>query len=115
MFDAGILTIHKLENISEKGRTPVYRLQPHISQHFYEERTVGVTRYYAAQKANVSVDKLVRIWRDGNVTAGDICVLEDKLQYRVGQIQQTYDDDGLAVTDLSLERLERNYDAAENV
>ena len=109
MFDDGVLIINSTENIANKGDMPVYRLSPK-SRHFYEERRVGVTRFYAAQKVNARVDKVVRIWRDDKICADDICILQNGLQYRIGQIQPTFDDDGLAVTDLSLERLDSNYD-----
>ena len=109
MFDDGVLVINSVENIADKGDMPVYRLSPK-SRHYYSELTVGVTRYYAAQKANARVDKLVRIWRNNNILIDDVCILQDGLQYRIGQIQQTFDDDKLVVTDLSLERLENNYD-----
>lgn len=109
MLDSGKLIIYGIENVAGNGEMPRSALVEK-SRHWYESRTVGVTRFYAAQKANSSVDMLVRVWRDGNVEPGDICVLQDGQQYRVGQIQQTYDADALAVTDLALERLEENYD-----
>ena len=46
-------------------------------------------------------------WND--ISALDICVLEDGRQYKLAMIQPTTDENGLRVTKLSLERLGENY------
>ena len=37
-------------------------------------------------------------------------MLEGNIQYRIDNVQQLLDDDGLRVTDLTLRRLDSNYD-----
>lgn len=111
IFD-GYLTLYTLVNIAEKGLMPKDKLVA-IGSEYYGVRTVGYNRYYAALGANQSVDMLVRIWRNTGVKIGDYAVLEDENQYRIDFIQHLTDEDGLNVTDLTLTRLESNYDIAE--
>ena len=58
MRDAGILSIYSLTNVAEAGRMPTQKLVK-IASAFYDERTVGVTRAYAALGAKQQIDKLV--------------------------------------------------------
>lgn len=112
MFDEGICKICQLENIAKKGDKPQYqRLEK--SKHWYEMRVVGINRYYAALQANNSIDYLIRIWQDQTITARDYCVLEDGKQYRITQVQHLLNDDGLKITDLSLERVDKLYDLTD--
>lgn len=112
MIFQGRLTLYRLHDTAPKGMMPHEQLVQ-LSEEYYEERTVGVTRYYAAQGANNRVDALVRIWRLDTVQTNDYAVLEDGNQYRIDFIQHTLDEDGLAVSDLTLVRLEDFYDIAE--
>lgn len=113
LLDSGILTLYKLKNTAENGRMPVQKLVEYDKAYF-GERTVGYNRLYAAKGVNNQIDKLVRIWRNETVEAGDYTILdpseENPKQYRIDAVQQLYDDDGLKVTDLTLVRLEKNYD-----
>lgn len=110
-YDDGVLTVYKTVNTAESGAMPAETLQK-VSEHYYGERTVGYGRQYAARAVNEQVDLLVRIWQDRGVRIGMLAVPEDGEQYRITNVQHLDDDSGLAVTDLSLERLGDNYDAA---
>lgn len=112
MIFQGKLTLYRLQDTAPKGMMPHEQLVQ-LSEEYYEERTVGVTRYYASQGANNRVDALVRIWRLDTVQTNDYAVLEDGNQYRIDFIQHTLDEDGLAVSDLTLVRLEDFYDIAD--
>lgn len=112
LLDSGVLKICKIDAQPNKGGMPREKLVP-VSSHFYGERTVGYSRMYAAMGVNEQVDMLVRIWQDRTVRVGMVAVLEDGEQLRINGVQQTMDEDGLKVTDVSLARLERNYDIAE--
>lgn len=114
LLDSGILTLYKLINTAESGRMPDMKLQKYENAYF-GERTVGYNRLYAAKGVNQQVDKLVRIWRNEEVEAGDYTILDNPVvdgskQYRIDAVQHLYDDDGLKVTDLTLSRLENFYD-----
>lgn len=113
LLDDGILELYTLQNVAENGRMPVYKLVL-SDKAYYGERTVGYNRLYAAKGVNQQIDKLIRIWRNDTVEVNFYVILEDKKQYRVDAVQHLYDDDGLKVTDLTLSKLEKFYDVAEN-
>lgn len=112
MKDAGVIQICDLVNTAENGAMPNEVLHP-VFAAYYEERYLGVTRYYAALGANARADILVRVWRTGEAKVGRYAVLsqsENDGQYRIIQVQNLLDDDGLKVTDITLESLGENYD-----
>ena len=112
MMDAGVLTLCKLVNTAEDGRMPVEQLEP-LETGVFEDRIVGYNRYFTARGVNEQVDMMVRVWRMPEARAGMYAVLsqsENDGQYRIVQVQNLLNDDGLKVTDLSLERLDEKYD-----
>jgi hypothetical protein len=102
MFDDGQVEIYKLINTASAGDLPKGG-SDYLSAYWYEERTVGITRFYAALKTDVKLEMLIRIWRDKSIDTSMICKIDDT-QYRIVQVQHVLNEDGLEVTDLSLER-----------
>lgn len=109
LLDSGILKLYRLVNTAPNGNMPNEKLV-YVDSAYYGERTVGYNRQYAAKAVNESVDKLIRIWRDESISAGMYVLLEDSNQYQIDFVQHLLDDDGLKVTDLTLSRLEKNYE-----
>lgn len=110
MLDRGILTICTKTNTASNGAMPVESLTT-LSQHYYEERAIGYGRQYAAKGVNEKVDLLARIWYDNSIRIGMYAYIEDtQEQFRIDNVQHLYDDNNLRVTDLTLSRLEDNYD-----
>lgn len=110
MVDSGVLTVYTLENTAENGRMPVEELVSSFTA-FYSERSVGVTRLYAAIGVNQRIDMLVRIWNVESMPTGALfCIPEDGNQYRITLAQRLPD---LGAYDLTLERLDDFYDVAE--
>ena len=109
MFDSGLVKICSLQQTNGNGGMPKFSLVE-ICTAFYQERTVGVTRMYAALGANVHIDMLIRIWENREVLTDMYCVLENGDQYKITQIQHLRDDNGLKVSDLTLERVNSYYD-----
>jgi hypothetical protein len=72
---------------------------------------ISYSRQYAAMGVDQQIDRIIRIWRTP-VRIGDVVVIGDE-QYRIDNVQPTLDDDGLKVVDLTLRRLEANYDIAQ--
>lgn len=117
MKDAGQLTIYGLTNTAENGDMPVEKLIPVTEPLDFEEKAIGFGRQYAAKGANEQVDLLARVWRTPArigqyVTIAYYEGFDDGTQFRIDNVQQVYDDDGLKVTDLTLSRLEEYYDVA---
>lgn len=106
MRDTGLLTIYSLSNTAEAGEKPVEQLVE-VTTAYYSERTVGYGRMYAAMGANIKIDALVRCWMTSIPEDGKYVILEDDNQYRIAQMQKIIDEDAV---DLTLERLEANYD-----
>lgn len=104
--DDGILTIYDLTDDS----APDKRRLKQKSEHWYGERTVGVTRFYAAMQANQKIDMLLEIWEDRSIRANQYAIPEDGEQYRITDVRHMLDDDGLRISLLTLERVNRNYE-----
>lgn len=113
-MQAGKVTICDLVNTADAGAMPVEKLSP-VTAALFEERAVGYNRFYAAQGVNQQIDLLIRVWRMA-VQIGQYAVLEmseNNGQYRITNVQNLMNDDGLKVTDLTLSRLDSNYDVVE--
>lgn len=108
MFDDGQVELYTITNTAAAGDMPREGLV-YGTSYWYEERTVGITRFYAALKTDVKLEMLIRIWRDKSIDTSQICKIDD-IQYRIVQVQHLLNEDGLEVTDLSLERLGEAYD-----
>lgn len=116
MMDAGMVTLCTLEDRAQPGNLPREMLVPGDIYQF-EERTVGSTRFYAAAGANQQIDMLIRTWRN-QAHIGMYAVLTDYEgqenvngdQYRIENVQQLRDRDGLKVTDLTLKRMDKLYE-----
>lgn len=108
ILDRGILTLYRAPDTDEYTGNMASDELTEYHRAYYGERTVGMSRYYAAQQANTSVDRLVRIRRSPalDIMADDVAVLADGMRYRVAQAQELFDEDaGWYVIDLSLERM----------
>lgn len=125
MMDSGIVTICTLENLAQDGDMPSPKLVPLVYDDEeltwqFEERTVGMNRQYLAKGVSERIDMMIRIWR-APVRIGMYALLTDYEdqenpdgdQYRIDNVQQLFDDNGLKVTDLTLYRLEELYDVAQ--
>lgn len=95
--------------MSPAGTMPVLKYKQ-IWGSYYEDRTIGIQRYYTAMQHDNRVDAMVRVQRTYELAPADDRVIlspyshQDGNAYRIIQLQQVLDDDGLPVTDLTLER-----------
>lgn len=107
-LDSGTLSVWRGANSAPSGGMPVFDYE-YLLTTYYAERTVGVTRYYSAQQYGERPDILVRIPRTYQIQVGnDVVRLNpyshiDENEYSVLQVQQILDEDGLPVTELSLQ------------
>ena len=60
MRDDGVVRICNLVDQAESGEMPKMVLQQ-VSKHWFESRTIGVSRIYAARGVNEQIDLLIRI------------------------------------------------------
>ncbi len=105
MNEQGILKICDIKDMAENGAMPDLRLVP-IGNVYYEERTVGYRRLYAAAGADQQIDAVVRAYCM-DIPASAKYVIVDGSQYRIDKHQKII---GRDCVDLTLIRLEGNYD-----
>lgn len=108
-FNDGMVTIYRVENRAAPGEKPKDALFKRGILR-YQRRTVGIQRHYAAMNAGARVDLLLRVPYRRSVSTQDVAVPTlDGKQYRITLIQVP-EDVTPPVMDLTLERLERDYD-----
>ena len=112
MMDSGTCRIYTVTDAAENGEMPAPTLHEYGDYEWsFEDRMISYSRQYAAMGVDQQIDRIIRIWRTP-VRIGDVVVIGDE-QYRIDNVQPTLDDDSLQVVDLTLRRLEENYDIAE--
>lgn len=111
-FNDGICHIYAVENGAEAGSLPRERLNLHAGPFRYQERTVGVTRYYAAMREQERIDLVLRIPL-AEVSTLDMCIPKDGKQYRIKQVQHPRNT-APPCCDLALEELEASYEFTTN-
>lgn len=109
-FNDGICSICTLENIAEKGNTPVKGLKKKEERVPFEKRKVGIRRFYNAKQENAEIEQLIRIPAQFNVSTQNVCIVGG-VQYGIYQVQDVLDTMPEA-KDLSLKRLEEKYELA---
>lgn len=113
-LDNGTLEIGIAENRAPKSGTPKMVITTRFEPVFYGELTVRYGRQYAAKGVGQQIDKLVRIWQDRWVSIGMVAILDGEEQYRIDDISHHFDKRGEPVTDLTLRRLEKLYELADD-
>ena len=110
-FDDGILSVYSVEDVANPGAMPVSGLAIK-DQYYYGYDQIGITRYYAALQATQQVDAVVNIPGWNNVRNTDVVILQDhpEVQYQVNLVQPTFDENGLRIMKLTLERMSQTYD-----
>ena len=112
-MDSGVVTIYSVTNEGPRGSHVRRWCTQKGLPECYENRVVGMGRYYAARQANITADRLIRIWRREDISPQDVARLDGQPGfYRIQQVQQVLDDDEMPVTDLTLERMVEHFDIA---
>lgn len=106
-FNDGIVQIYSVGNISLPGNMPKDGLTLKNTLR-YEERTVGMSRFWGGLQANVSVEQLIRVHRINSISSQDVAILDGE-QYSIKQVQYINSVEPPSM-DLSLERLEADYE-----
>jgi len=113
-FPDGIIKIYQISEICEPGETPIEGLYTLFAKFRFEERKIGVTRNYMAMQNNKQIDRLIRIWQDRYIQPDFICTVDDGIdgavQYRIARVEHFKTDEGIKLTDLTLERLDNLYE-----
>lgn len=107
-FNDGITDIYSVGNIAPPGDKPREGLTLKYEGLRYEEKTIGVKRYYEAMQANVQLDELIQVPMHKDISSQDVAVIGSK-QYHIDQVQHV-NDTCPPSSKLSLSRLEVDYD-----
>lgn len=107
-YNDGVVSIYTVSDVSQPGGMPVDALTLKEALR-YEERTVGLTRFYAAMQNNVNIKYVLRCPRIRSVSTQDVAVPVDGKQYKIVQIQYPQDVEPPSM-DLTLEELSPVYD-----
>ena len=113
-LDHGTLEFGKPENRAPRGGTPHEVIADRSGPVFYGELNISYGRQYAAQGVGQQIDRLVRIWQERRIHTGMGAILDGAEQYRIDDISHHLDKRGEPVTDLTLRRLEKLYELADD-
>lgn len=112
LLDSGIATIWRLETTSQPGEMPKGTYSQEYYKSYYGEKTVGFARYWAAKAHDMQASLMIEIQRNGGINTADRCELASYMDtgvsgfYKILQVQHLNNEDGLPVTDLTLERID---------
>lgn len=109
-FNDGMAKFYSVSNIASPGNKPKDGLTLKLENPLpYEERTVGMGRYWTAMQAHAKVEQMLRVPRINSVSTQDIAIPNDGQQYKIIQIQYPPDVEPPCM-DLSLERVTAKYE-----
>lgn len=90
-YNDGVVAIIAVVDTAKPG----YQPQPGEPQEKYtlryEERRLGIQRYYSSLQNQIQLDRVIRVPRVAGITTQDIAVTEDKLAYRIDLVQSVMD------------------------
>ena len=104
-FNSGVVKLYHTAYVSEPGGMPQEGLSPGFLALRYQEKTVGMERYYKAMREGQQIILKIRCPRADSVSVHDVAVLPGGVQYRVRQVQLP-EDVSPPVMDLALERMD---------
>lgn len=112
-FEDGLASIYGVTD----GAAPGYKPKPTLNKKVtlrYEERRLGIQRYYEAQQNQVQIERVIRVPRFSAVSSQDVAVTEDGKQYRVDLVQ-IVTDVFPASMDLTLSRIDQKYEVPHDM
>ena len=101
-FNSGIVNIYASVNIADVGDKPNFQLK-HRWKLRFENKTVGMQRFYIAQQSDTELSRLVQVPQQLGINLHDVATI-DGISYDIVQVQHKYDTKPFS-TLLSLERI----------
>lgn len=108
-YNDGVLSVYTIGNISLPGNMPKEGLTLKVGPLRYEERTVGMSRFWSAMQAKAKVEQMLRVPRINAISTQDVVIPNDGEQYKIIQIQYRQEVEPPSM-DLSLERVDSDYE-----
>lgn len=85
-YPDGLVTIYRLTDSASPGYAPK-PTPTKVGILRYEERRLGLQRFYSAQQVNVQVERVLRVPRGMSTAVQDRAVTEDGQEYEISLIQ----------------------------
>lgn len=86
-YNDGVVTIYRIDDAAAPGYQPKEQPTKLVTLK-YENRRVGVQRYYDAKQAQTTVSRVLRVQHTGTeITPQNKAVTEDGHEYRIDLIQ----------------------------
>lgn len=104
-FNDGVLAVYAVDRDGDGNES--LRVKHRLLR--YDERTVGLSRFYKAKQENVEISLVLRIQRHEDISTQDVAVLATGRQYSIRQVQYPKDV-APPCCDMSLERVTHDYD-----
>lgn len=109
-LDSGVAKIKRIVDAGDNGSLPIETFET-VFESYFGEKTVGINRFFTAKAHDDQIDLFIEIQRYRVRTADRVEIMsfmepDINGMYKVIAVQHIADDDGLPMTDLSLERIE---------
>lgn len=110
-FNDGIVTVYAVTDTAKPGYKPTPGLKKRIKL-CYEERRVGIQRFFSGQQNQIKVERVLRCPATGQVSTQDIAITEAGQQYRIDLIQKV---DGVypPSVDITLTHIQQKYEVPQ--
>ena len=109
MMNDGMLEIYRKVQTKSDGGKPIEVIEPYTKA-FYGELSFTAVEYYEAKQAETEIAKKVCIHQDKTICNKHVIIV-DGTQYDVGRTFSTVKK-GIAITEITLERVTAAYDIA---
>ncbi|MFR1239572.1 hypothetical protein [Alistipes sp.] len=112
-YNDGVVTVYCETDAAKSGFKPQPSLKPKLTLR-YEERRLGLQRYYEGRQNQAQLERVLRVPRAGSVSSQDVAITEDGKQYRIDLVQAVTDVYPPSM-DLTLARIEQKYEVSHDV
>lgn len=110
-YNDGLVKIYAVEDVAEPGYRPEETLVLKNTVR-YQERQLGIQRYYAGRQNQVQIERVIRVPRGVSVDTQDVAITEDGHQFRIDMVQAVIDV-WPASLDLTLAKIAVEYEVEE--
>lgn len=111
-YNDGVVTVYTVTDSGLPGGLPVEKPAKKAVLR-YEERRLGLQRYYEGRQNQVEVERVLRTPRRKGVSSQDLAVTEDGQQYRIDLVQSANDVYPPSM-DLTLTKITQKYDVSNS-
>lgn len=106
-FSDGVVRIYNVTDVAAPGLKPTPGLELLYTLR-YDERKVGLTRYYSAKQNQVEIERVLRVPRVEGICTQQVAITEDGQQYSIDMVQLAADVMPLSV-DITLAAIKQKY------